>query len=183
MTVPPPGVDPPRDESGDSPGDAHRESMPQGWYDDPFTDELQRYWTGTSWTKQTRPRPMPSDSLGAVGSFTAPPAPPPAGRFGAPTIQAPAPVDGSPPVIRDYLIPSILSLIFCFWPLAIPAVYFAVRTNSAKRAGDIPTALRYSDRARLFLMISVVAGLLVAAYLAWVVLTEGSGALGLAVNR
>ena len=32
-------------------------SMPAGWYDDPFTDHLQRYWTGDSWTKETRPRP------------------------------------------------------------------------------------------------------------------------------
>lgn len=183
MTTPPPGVDPPRDESGDAPADAHVESMPQGWYDDPFTDELQRYWTGTSWTKETRPRTPPPSHVAPTDSFPSPPTSPPGGRFGAPTIQAPAPVDSSPPVVRDYLIPSILSLIFCFWPLAIPAVYFAVRTNSAKRSGDIETALRYSDKARLFLMISVVAGLLVAAYLIWVFLSEGSGALDLSVYR
>lgn len=153
--------------------------MPEGWYDDPFTDELQRYWTGTSWTKQTRPRQLPPDPLPPAEAWGNAPTTSSSRGLGAPTIQAPAPPDSTPVIIRDYLVLSILSLIFCFWPLAIPAVYFAVRTNSAKRAGDLDAAMRYSDRARLFLMLSVVAGLLVGAYLAWVVLSEGSGALGL----
>lgn len=161
MTTPPPDATP-------------AEQMPEGWYDDPFTDHLQRYWTGTTWTKQTRPREQP-----------APPPdpfiPPPSGASGSGStiIKAPAPPEGSPIIVRDYLVLSVLSLVFCFWPLSIPAVYFAVRTYSAKKAGDIPTAMRYSDRARLFLILSVIAGVLVGVYLAWTVLGEGSGSLGL----
>lgn len=133
--------------------------MPEGWYDDPFTDEFQRYWTGTSWTKQTRPRP---ERMGTAG--------------GAP---APAPGSGQPVALRDYLVWSILTLIFCFWPLAIPAVVFAVRANSAKRAGAWDDAVKYTERARLFLMLSVVAGVVIGGYLAITVILEGPGALGL----
>jgi len=161
MTTPPPDITP-------------AEPMPEGWYDDPFTDHLQRYWTGASWTKQTRPReqpaPPPDPFLPSSSS------PPPTGDT---IIKAPAPPEGSPIVVRDYLVLSILSLVFCFWPLAIPAVYFAVRTYSAKKAGDVETAIRYSDKARLFLILSVIAGVLVAGYLAWTVLGQGSGSLGL----
>jgi hypothetical protein len=152
MTIPPPENTP-------------AEQMPEGWYDDPFTDHLQRYWTGATWTKQTRPRVPPQS----------PPDPFVFGSGGPPSdgsliIKAPAPPEGAPIIVRDYLVLSILSLVFCFWPLAIPAVYFAIRTYSAKKSGDIEAALRYSDRARLFLILSVIAGILVGAYLAWTVM-------------
>ncbi len=161
MTTPPPDITP-------------AEPMPEGWYDDPFTDHLQRYWTGASWTKQTRPREQPATPPDPfLPSSSSPP------QTGDTIIEAPAPPEGSPIVVRDYLVLSILSLVFCFWPLAIPAVYFAVRTYSAKKAGDVETAIRYSDRARLFLILSVIAGVLVAGYLAWTVLGQGSGSLGL----
>ena len=162
--------------------------MPEGWYDDPFTDHLQRYWTGTTWTKDTRPRPpepspaaltdAPLDPFTGAPMPASPPPVPSTSGTPAPAWNAP-PAGGAPVVIRDYLILSILALIFCFWPLAIPAVYFAVRTNSAKRSGQWDQALKYSERTRLFLLLSVVGGLLVAAYLTWVVLSEGSGSLGL----
>lgn len=125
--------------------------MPAGWYDDPFTDHLQRYWTGETWTKETRPLP------GAVGAIE------PIGGVGVPS---PSGAPAEPP-IRDYLIPSILVLIFCFWPLAIPAIYFAVKANAAKRAGDLTTARERSERARLFIMLAIIAGVLVIGYLAW----------------
>jgi heme/copper-type cytochrome/quinol oxidase subunit 2 len=133
--------------------------MPPGWYDDPFTDHLQRYWTGTTWTKETRP--LISADPAPVGAAT-------------PTSTAP---DASV-AVRDYLVWSIVALIFCFWPLAIPAVYFAVRANSTKRAGDTAAAVRYAERARLFLMLSVVGGVLVGAYLIWTVISDGPGSLG-----
>lgn len=132
-------------------------NMPAGWYADPFTDHLQRYWTGDSWTKETRPlAPEPT-----------------------PAEAPPVTTDGQPVVVRDYLVVSILTLIFCFWPLAIPAVYFAARANSAKSKGDLAVAVRYSERARLFIMLSLVGGALVALYLGFVVFTQGTDGLGL----
>lgn len=119
--------------------------MDAGWYDDPFTDHYLRYWNGESWTKETRPKPDPS-------------APPP--------IQ---PVAGM--TVPDYLVFSIIALFCCAWPLAIPAIYFGVKTTSARNAGDMDRAKQASQRARLFLILSAVFGLVVWAYVAYVLAT------------
>jgi hypothetical protein len=125
--------------------------MPAGWYDDPFTDHLQRYWTGDSWTKETRPRP------GAT--MEPPPALP---------VQPVGP-DGAP--IRDWLIPSILAIIFCAWPLAIPGLIFAIRANGSKKRGDMAAAAQQATRARLFVILSVALGVVVWIYLGFVIAT------------
>jgi hypothetical protein len=130
--------------------------MPAGWYDDPFTDHLQRYWTGDSWTKETRPRPgatMP------VPGLPTPPQPAPAGAG-----------DASAPV-RDWLIPSILSIIFCAWPLGIPALIFAIKANGSKKRGDLAAAAQQAKTARLFVILSVVLGIVVWIYLGFVIAT------------
>lgn len=136
-------------------------AMPAGWYDDPFTDHLERYWTGSSWTRETRPK----DGSVAPPPITGNSAPPP-----APAVQ-----DVSQ--VRDYLIPSILAVIFCAWPLAIIAVFFAIRTNAARKRGDLADATRNSERARLFLLLSAVVGLLIGVYLAWTIFTADTSGI------
>ena len=130
--------------------------MPAGWYDDPFTDHLQRYWTGESWTKETRPRP------GAVEPPSAYPAAPAAPLAGSTSESANVP---------NYLIPSIIALLCCAWPLAIPALIFSVKANSAKNSGDVETALLNARRARLWIILSAVVGIVVWAYLSYVIAT------------
>jgi len=128
--------------------------MPAGWYDDPFTDHLQRYWTGESWTKETRPRP------GAVE-------PPPAYPAAPPPPMAAAATDA--PKVFDWLIPSILSIIFCAWPLGIPALVFAIKANGSKKRGDMAAAAQQAKTARLFVILSVVLGIVVWIYLGFVI--------------
>ena len=129
--------------------------MPAGWYDDPFTDHLQRYWTGETWTKETRPKP---------GATVEPPPAYPA----APQAPATAPT-GAP--VRDWLIPSILTIIFCAWPLGIPALIFAVKANSSKKRGDMTAAADQAGKARLFVILSVVIGIVVWIYLGFIIAT------------
>ena len=131
--------------------------MPAGWYDDPFTDHLQRYWTGDSWTKETRPRP------GAEAE------PPPAYPATTPA-SAPA-LDPTGAPIRDWLIPSILAIIFCAWPLGIPALIFAIKANSSKKRGNLAAAAQQAKTARLFVILSVVLGIVVWVYLGFVIAT------------
>jgi len=131
--------------------------MPAGWYDDPFTDHLQRYWTGDSWTKETRPRP------GAEAE------PPPAYPATTPA-SAPA-LDPTGAPIRDWLIPSILAIIFCAWPLGIPALIFAIKANSSKKRGNLAAAAQQAKTARLFVILSVVLGIVVLVYLGFVIAT------------
>ena len=130
--------------------------MPAGWYDDPFTDHLQRYWTGESWTKETRPRP------GAVEPPPAYPAAPPPSMTAAAT---------DTPKVFDWLIPSILSIIFCAWPLGIPALVFAIKANGSKKRGDMAAAAQQAKTARLFVILSVVLGIVVWIYLGFVIAT------------
>ena len=151
MTVPP-------EYTPQGPGKA---AMDAGWYDDPFTDHLQRYWTGASWTKETRVKADPVATANAASASAFPP-PPPAVANGPAGEAAP---------VRDYLLPSILAVIFCAWPLAAFAVYFSVKSNSARKRGDMPAALRASERARLFILLSIIATILIAGYLIWSVLT------------
>ena len=129
--------------------------MPAGWYDDPFTDHLQRYWTGETWTKETRPKP---------GATVEPPPVYPA----APPAPAVGP-SGAP--VRDWLIPSILTIIFCAWPLGIPALIFAVKANASKKRGDMAAAADQAGKARLFVILSVVIGIVVWIYLGFIIAT------------
>ena len=124
--------------------------MTAGWYDDPFTDHLQRYWTGDSWTKETRPKP------GAVE----PPAAYPA-----------APAPGEAASVPNFVIPSIIALLCCAWPLAIPALVFAIKANSAKNSGDLQTARMNAARARLWIILSAAVGIVVWIYLSYVIAT------------
>jgi len=133
--------------------------MPEGWYDDPFTDHLQRFWTGESWTKETRPRP------GAVPPAPPPPLPPPAG------VGTPAQGVGEGPRVINYLVPSIIALLCCAWPLAIPALIFSIRTNSAMAAGDVEAARTNSNRARFWLILSAALGIVVWIYISYVLAT------------
>lgn len=127
--------------------------MPAGWYDDPFTDHLQRYWAGDTWTKETRPRP------GAVE-------PPPAYPAAPPAPQA-APAEA--PQVFNWLIPSILSIVCCAWPLGIPALIFAILANNSKKKGDMAAAAQQAKMARLFVILSVVLGVIVWIYLAYTI--------------
>lgn len=132
--------------------------MPAGWYDDPFTDHLQRYWTGESWTKETRPRPG-----------LAPPAP--GGVPAAPGAPIPSPNGEQGERIVNYLVPSIIALLCCAWPLAIPALVFSIRSNSAKAAGDVDSARTNSNRARFWLILSAALGIVVWIYISYVIAT------------
>ena len=129
--------------------------LPAGWYDDPFTDHLQRYWTGDSWTKEPRPRPGVVEPAPAAYPAATPPAP-------AASAEAP---------VRDWLIPSILAIIFCAWPLAIPGLIFAIRANGAKKRGDMAAAAQQAKKARLWVILSVVLGVVVWVYLGFVIAT------------
>jgi len=48
-------------------GNALRVSFPAGWYDDPQDQSQQRYWDGSVWTDQRRPREQPSPYQGQYG--------------------------------------------------------------------------------------------------------------------
>lgn len=60
-----------------------------------------------------------------------------------------------PGTVKNYLIESILSLVFCGGLLAIPAIIFASQVDGKLAQGDYNGALEASKNARLWLTIAV----------------------------
>jgi len=76
------------------------------------------------------------------------------------------------------MVPAIIS-IFCCWPLAIPAIIFAVQVNNKVQAGDIAGAQDSSKKAKMFSFIAIGLGLLgVLCYVIMMILGVGLSALG-----
>jgi hypothetical protein len=62
--------------------------------------------------------------------------------------------------VQNYLIPAILSTIFCCLPLGVVSIIFATQVNSKVAAGDMAGAAEASKKAKMFMFIAVGAGLL-----------------------
>src|SRR6266576_3571459 len=62
--------------------------------------------------------------------------------------------------VPNYLIPAILSTIFCCLPLGVVSIIFATQVNSKVAAGDLEGAAEASKKAKMFMFIAVGGGLL-----------------------
>ena len=92
-----------------------------------------------------------SEFAAALGTRLKPPATTP---FAATTKPA------APAHVPNYLVPAILTTLFCCTPLGVPAIFYAVRVNSKLNAGDVEGARSASEKARLWCWICLVAGVL-----------------------
>jgi hypothetical protein len=94
------------------------------------------------------------------------------------TNWTPPPAGGGSATVPNYLVPAIIS-IFCCWPLAIPAIIFAVQVNNKVQAGDIAGAQDASKKAKMFAFIAIGLGVLgILCYVIMMVLGVGLSALG-----
>ena len=90
----------------------------------------------------------------------------------------PPPAGGGSATVPNYMVPAIIS-IFCCWPLAIPAIIFAVQVNNKVQAGDIAGAQDASKKAKMFSFIAIGLGVLcIVIYVIMMVLGVGLSALG-----
>jgi hypothetical protein len=64
-----------------------------------------------------------------------------------------------PEEIPNYLAPAILVTVFCCVPFGIPAIIFAAQVNGKIQAGDIAGARDSSKKAKLWIWIAFVCGL------------------------
>ena len=62
---------------------------------------------------------------------------------------------------------AIISIV-CFWPLGIAACVFAAKVKPALQVGDVATALKASNRVRLFFWISL------AIFVLWLIIVIAS---------
>jgi Interferon-induced transmembrane protein len=74
---------------------------------------------------------------------------------------SPPPTSGASANIPNYLIPAILSTVFCCLPVGVVSIIFAAQVNSKIATGDIAGAMESSKKAKMFMFIAIGAGLLV----------------------
>ncbi len=65
-----------------------------------------------------------------------------------------------PPKINDYLVPSILVLIFCCLPLGIVALVYSIQTQDLIKRGDYAAAQEKSDKAKFWVLLSFILGII-----------------------
>lgn len=91
---------------------------------------------------------------------------PPSSVFGGDAPMGPKP--------KNWLVESILVLIFCCWPFAIPAIIAATKVDSAYARGDYQGALDQSANAKKWVITSFTVGLVVSVlYFIILIATDG----------
>lgn len=111
-------------------------------------------WNDASqaWERSESPPPPPEESH-------LPPAPPtPGGGIATPyprTLVTSVPVP-------NYLVWAILVTLFCFLPTGIVAIVYASQVSTKLSAGDVAGATEASNKAKMWTIISAVAGVLIA---------------------
>lgn len=69
------------------------------------------------------------------------------------------------PMPPTYLVWSIIVTLLCCVPAGIAAIYFSAQVSSRYESGDLSGALRASERAQLWIILSIVLGLIATPFL------------------
>lgn len=91
----------------------------------------------------------------------------PAGSYSSPVGAAPAttvlssPMSSGQAMPPNYLWQSIVCLVLCCWPFAIPAIIFATKVRPAYETGDYAGALDASGKAKTWFLVSLIVGFIV----------------------
>lgn len=118
-----------------------------GWYDDPESPGMLRYWDGTAWTDHRSPAPgsAPAASAASGGQAAGPPVVAAGGE------------------LQTWMWQSIVVTVLCCMPFGIVGIVMASQAQTALAAGDHATATQKAGQARLFTLIGGGVGIL-----AWV---------------
>jgi hypothetical protein len=102
---------------------------------------------GQTWERSDTPPPPEGSGL---------PAPPPPGQAMA------SPYAGTSPArVPNHLVWAILVTLFCFLPTGIVAIVYASQVSNKLSVGDVTGAMDASRKAKMWTIISAVAGILV----------------------
>ena len=110
---------------------------------------------GDDWRQPQQPSPPQQPP----GGYAPPPQPPP--QYGGQPTPAPppqAPGVAPPQNIPNYLVHSIIATLLCCLPSGIVGIVYASQVSSKLSMGDFAGAKKASDNAKLWSIISVVAG-------------------------
>ncbi|MGM9832805.1 MAG: CD225/dispanin family protein, partial [Candidatus Limisoma sp.] len=62
---------------------------------------------------------------------------------------------------QNYMVFSILAILFCCWPLAVVALIYSTKVNSNYDVGNYAEATEYSNKARSWLIASAICGIVI----------------------
>lgn len=93
-------------------------------------------------------------------------------------IEQNRPVSQEPPP-QNYLVWAILATIFCCLPLGIVSIVFAAQVNSKWQSGDYAGARLASKNARLWALIALIAGIVMAGIFSIMTFVIGLSGIGL----
>jgi hypothetical protein len=145
-------------------------------------------WGGpeeTPWQEQPAPPPQEPQQPSQPPPYGGTPPPqygqqPPQYGSAPPPQYGAAPQYGGPPThqpgqrLPNYLVHNIIATILCCLPLGVVGIVFASQVNGKLAAGDYAGAKKASDNARLFFIISIVAGVVVGVFYGFYLASQGS---------
>nr|XP_022289253.1 proline-rich transmembrane protein 1-like [Crassostrea virginica] len=87
----------------------------------------------------------------------------PHGQPAVAVVTQPVPLTGviAPVPHQNWMVPAVLTCIFCFWPIGIFSIIYASKANSAAARGDGVETELYSSRARNLVIITLSVGLII----------------------
>lgn len=100
----------------------------------------------------------PARNLEGITWPLTPPPPPPL-QPAQPVAYRPAMSSGSPLQVPNYLPWAIAATILCCVPAGVAAIIYASKATSAQNVGDFDAAKKAAENAKLWLIVSVVGGL------------------------
>jgi hypothetical protein len=78
---------------------------------------------------------------------------------------------GAQPNVPNYLVPAILTTLFCCLPAGIASIVFAAQVNTKLAAGDVAGAIESSNKAKTWAWVSFGVGLVVGVIYVIILLT------------
>ncbi|XP_061177175.1 trafficking regulator of GLUT4 1-like [Saccostrea echinata] len=124
-------------------------------------DNIQYYKTGGSnpnVSKDTRPKKTGHriQYNSAQGQIYSTPSP-----HGVMVTQQTTVVPATAQNNSNWMVPAIFVTLFCFWPTGIFAIVNARRSKHAAQGGDLAGAASYAQKAKTFVIVSIVLGIIV----------------------
>lgn len=126
--------------------------------------------TMSEWMPLSAAPGLPGDTPPAISDAPADFPPPyggPAGGYTPPAATAASSkvlsssISSGQPMPPNYLWQSIVCLVICCWPFAIPAIVFATKVKPAYEAGDYAGALDASGKAKTWFLVSLIVGFII----------------------
>ena len=101
--------------------------------------------------------------LAAIFAPAPPPPPPPAPNYNPNNYATGGNINNpqKPPMPESYLVWTVLTTIFCCWPIGIFSIIYAAKVSSAYHIGDYEGSMKASANAKKIMIVNICTGILI----------------------